>query len=175
MILKKTIFILSTLLLTTSSIADTSKIKDNFFSSIESFLDGNFEDTEFTLKSAEGLKPQIGILTFKPLIDNDDSLTFMQGSFFAHDGDRETLNLGFGRRMFNADESIMFGLNAFYDHELDYDHQRTSLGAEIKSSILELNTNHYFAISNEVTGKNNIKEEVADGYDVEISAPKLVL
>ena len=170
MILKKTIFILSTLLLTTSSIADTSKIKDNFFSSIESFLDGNFEDTEFTLKSAEGLKPQIGILTFKPLIDTDDSLTFMQGSFFTHDGDRETLNLGFGRRMFNNDDSVMFGLNAFYDYELDYDHQRTSLGTEIRSSILELNTNHYFAISNEVTGKNNIKEEVADGYDIEIGA-----
>ena len=170
MILKKTIFILSTLLLTTSSIADTSKIKDNFFSSIESFLDGNFEDTEFTLKSAEGLKPQIGILTFKPLIDTDDSLTFMQGSFFTHDGDRETLNLGFGRRMFSNDDSVMFGLNAFYDHELDYDHQRTSLGTEIRSSILELNTNHYFAISNEVTGKNNIKEEVADGYDIEIGA-----
>ena len=101
---------------------------------------------------------------------NDDGLTFFQGSFFTHDGDRETLNLGFGKRMFNADESIMFGLNAFYDHELDYDHQRTSLGAEIKSLILELNTNHYFAISNEVTGKNNIKEEVADGYDLEIGA-----
>ena len=33
------------------------------------------------------------------------------------------------------------------------------LGAEIKSSILELNTNHYFAISNEVTGKNSVKED----------------
>ena len=64
----------------------------------------------------------------------------------------------------------MFGLNAFYDHELDYDHQRGSIGAEIKSSILEFNTNHYFAISNEVTGKNNIKETVADGYDLEIGA-----
>ena len=170
MILKKTIFILSTLLITTSSIADVTKIKDNFFSSIESFLDGNFEDTEFTLKSAEGLKPQIGILTFKPLIDTDDSLTFMQGSFFTHDGDRETINLGFGRRMFSNDDSVMFGLNAFYDYELDYDHQRTSLGTEIRSSILELNTNHYFVISNEVTGKNNIKEEVADGYDIEIGA-----
>ena len=40
------------------------------------------------------------------------------------------------------------------------------LGGEIKSSILELNTNHYFAISNEVTGKNSVKETVADGYDL---------
>ena len=154
----------------TVSVADTSKIKSNFFSSIESFLNDNFENTDISIKSTEGLKPQIGILTLKPLVDNDDGLTFFQGSFFTHDGDRETLNLGFGKRMFNADDSIMFGLNAFYDHELDYDHQRGSIGAEIRSSILELNTNHYFAISDEKTGKNNVKEEVADGYDLEIGA-----
>ena len=64
----------------------------------------------------------------------------------------------------------MYGLNAFYDHELDYDHQRGSVGGEIKSSILELNTNHYFSISDERTGKNSVKEEVADGYDLELGA-----
>ena len=72
-------------------------------------------------------------------------------------------------RIFNNDDSVMFGLNTFYDHELDYNHQRTSLGAEIRSSILELNSNHYFALSNSRTGKDNIKEEVADGYDIEIA------
>ena len=159
------------LIIASSAYADTSKIKDNFFSSIESFLDGNFEDTDFSIKSTEGLKPQIGILTFKPLNDTDDGLTFFQGSFFTHDGgDRNTLNLGLGKRILSNDESVMFGLNAFYDYEIDYDHQRASIGGEIKSSILELSTNHYFAISNEVTGKNNIKEEVADGYDIEIGA-----
>ena len=159
------------LIITTVANADTSKIKDNFFSSIESFLDGNFEDTDFSIKSTEGLKPQIGILTFKPLNDTDDGLTFFQGSFFTHDGgDRNTLNLGLGKRILSNDESVMFGLNAFYDYEIDYDHQRASIGGEIKSSILELSTNHYFAISNEVTGKNNIKEEVADGYDLEFGA-----
>jgi len=157
--------------LSTASVADTSKIKDSFFSSIESFLDGNFEDTDFSIKSIEGLKPQIGILTFKPLNDTDDGLTFFQGSFFTHDGgDRNTLNLGLGKRLFNDDESIMFGLNSFYDYEIDYDHQRASIGGEIKSSILELSTNHYFGISGEQTGKNNTKEKVADGYDLEFGA-----
>ena len=162
------ILIISTLIFTSStSIADTAKIKTNFFSSIESFLDSNFKDTDFSIKSTEGLKPQIGILTFKPLNDTDEGLTFFQGSFFTHDGDRETLNLGLGKRMFNEDDSAMFGLNVFYDHELDYNHQRVSIGGEIKSSILELSTNHYFGTSGEQTGKNNIKEEVADGYDLE--------
>ena len=170
-VMKKFLIIILTLFVFNVSNADTSKIKDNFFSSIESFLDGNFDDTDFSIKSTEGLKPQIGILTFKPLNDTDEGLTFFQGSFFTHDGgDRNTLNLGLGKRILSNDESVMFGLNAFYDHEIDYDHQRASIGGEIKSSILELSTNHYFAISNEVTGKNNIKEEVADGYDLEFGA-----
>ena len=168
--MKKYLILLFTVFVFTTSSADTSKVKDKFFSSIEEYFNGNFEDTEFSFKSKEGNKPEIGILTFKPLNDSDDGLTFFQGSFFTHDGDRETLNLGFGKRFFNSDKSFLYGLNAFYDHELDYDHQRGSVGGEIKSSILELNTNHYFSISDERTGKNNIKEEVADGYDVELGA-----
>ena len=163
---KLLIIILSAFVFSTSS-ADTSKIKDKFFSSIESFLDSNFEDTDFSIKSKEGNKPEIGILTFKPLNDSDDGLTFFQGSLFTHDGDRETINLGLGKRVFTEDKSFMYGLNVFYDHELDYNHQRGSIGGEIKSSILELNTNHYFGISDQRTGKNSIKEDVADGYDLE--------
>ena len=166
----KNLVILFFLLLTSFSFADTLKIKDKFVSSFESFLNENFENTDFTIKSIENNKPEIGILTLKPLIDTDNGLTFFQGSFFTHDGDRETLNLGFGKRILSNDESFLFGLNGFYDHELDYDHQRASIGGEIKSSILELSTNHYFGISGEQTGKNNTKEEVADGYDLEIGA-----
>ena len=169
--MKKILILILSFFIFNASNADILKIKDNFFSSIESFLDGNFDDTDFSIKSTEGLKPQIGILTFKPLKDTDDGLTFFQGSFFTHDGgDRNTLNLGLGKRIFNDDESVMFGLNSFYDYEIDYDHQRASIGGEIKSSILELSTNHYFAISGEQTGKNNTKEKVADGYDLEFGA-----
>ena len=168
--LKNLVILLFLFFLTPFSFADTLKIKNKFVSSFEGFLNENFENTDFTIKSIENNKPEIGILTLKPLIDTDKGLTFFQGSFFTHDGDRETLNLGFGRRIFSNDDSVMFGLNAFYDHELGYDHQRTSLGAEIRSSILELNSNHYFALSNSRTGKDNVKEEVADGYDIEIGA-----
>ena len=168
--IKNLVILLFLLFLTPFSFADTLKIKNKFVSSFESFLNENFENTDFTIKSIENNKPEIGILTLKPLIDTDNGLTFFQGSFFTHDGDRETLNLGFGRRIFSNDDSVMFGLNAFYDHELGYDHQRTSLGAEIRSSILELNSNHYFALSNSRTVKDNVKEEVADGYDIEIGA-----
>ena len=168
--MKKYLILLFTVFIFTTSSADTSKIKDKFFSSIESYLNDNFEDTEFTIKSKEGNKPEIGILTFKPLNDTNDGLTFFQGSLFTHDGDRETLNLGFGKRFLSSDENFIYGLNIFYDRELDFNHQRGSIGGEIKSSILELNTNHYFAISDQRTGKNNVEEEVADGYDLELGA-----
>ena len=164
---KISIIVISVFLFTTSTL-NALDLKDNFFSSIENFFDGNFENTDFSIKSKEGLKPEIGISTLKPLNDTDKGLSFFQGSFFTHDGDRETFNLGFGKRFLSSDQSFLYGINFFYDHELDYDHQRGSIGGEIKSSIIELNTNHYYAISNERTGKNNIKEEVSDGYDLEL-------
>lgn len=154
----------------TISLADVAEIKDRFFSSIETLLDGNFEHTDFTIKSTEETKPEISIETLKPITDTDDSLTFFQGSLFVHDGDRETINLGLGKRFFSDDDTIMYGLNAFYDHEFDYDHSRTSLGAEIKSSYLELNYNQYFSNSNSKTGKNSKSEEAVDGYDLELGA-----
>ena len=106
----------------TVSVADMGQVKDKFFSSIENFLDGSFEHTDFTLKATEETKPEFSIETFKPLSETDNGLTFFQGSIFAHDGTRETINLGFGKRIFSDDENMMFGLNAFYDHEWDYDH-----------------------------------------------------
>ena len=78
----KNLVILIFLLLTSFSFADTLKIKDKFVSSFESFLNENFENTDFTIKSIENSKPEIGILTLKPLIDTDNGLTFFQGSFF---------------------------------------------------------------------------------------------
>jgi len=65
------------------------------------------------------------------------------------------------------DESLLFGINAFYDYELDYEHQRLSIGTEIKSSILDLNYNQYFSQSSNKNGKDNKNEEAIDGYDIE--------
>ena len=43
----------------TISLADIKQVKDNFFNSLESFLDGNFEHTDFTLRTTEETKPEI--------------------------------------------------------------------------------------------------------------------
>ena len=165
-------FIAKLLIILTSftvvSVADVGQVKDKFFSSIETFLDGSFEHTDFSIVSTEHTKPEISIEIFKPLTEDESGLSFFQGSLFTHDGTRETINLGFGKRIFSDDNNIMYGLNAFYDYEFDYDHSRASLGGEIRSSFLELNYNQYFSQSDSRTGKGGVAEEVLDGYDLEL-------
>lgn len=150
------------------SFADIQKIKNNVYSSLEQLLGERFKNTDFSIKSIEETKPQISIKTLKPIVKNENDITFFQGSLFTHDGDRETLNLGLGKRFLKDNENLMLGINAFYDHEFDYTHQRASIGAEIQSSILELNINNYFAISDKKEGKNGNDEEALDGYDLEV-------
>ena len=158
------------LLFISASFAKVDEVVDRFYSSLESFLEENFENTDFSIKKIETIKPEIGIQTFKIFSEDSSDLSFFQGSLFLHDSDRETFNIGLGQRYLSNDESILFGLNAFYDYEFDYEHQRFSIGAEIKSSILDLNYNQYFAESSSKKGKNGKDEEAIDGYDVEIGA-----
>ena len=153
-----------------ASFAKVDEVVDRFYNSLESFLEENFENTDFSIKKIESIKPEIGIQTFKIFSEDSSDLSFFQGSLFLHDSDRETFNVGLGQRYLSNDESILFGLNAFYDYEFDYEHQRFSIGAEIKSSILDLNYNQYFAQSSSKKGKNGKDEEAIDGYDVEIGA-----
>ena len=158
------------LLFISASFAKVDKVVDRFYSSLESFLEENFENTDFSIKKIETIKPEIGIQTFKIFSEDSSDLSFFQGSLFLHDSDRETFNIGVGQRYLSNDESILFGLNAFYDYEFDYEHQRFSIGAEIKSSILDLNYNQYFAESSSKKGKNGKDEEAIDGFDAELGA-----
>ena len=158
------------LLFISATFAKVDEAVDRFYSSLESFLEENFENTDFSIKKIESIKPEIGIQTLKIFSEDNSDLSFFQGSLFLHDSDRETFNIGLGQRYLSKDESILFGFNAFYDYEFDYEHQRFSIGAEIKSSILDLNYNQYFAESSSKKGKDGKNEEAIDGYDVEIGA-----
>jgi hypothetical protein len=144
---------------------DTAKRRT--LNKLESAINKNLDNTEVTITSQERNKPQFKILTVQPLAEQENNITFFQGSAIRSDGDRETVNLGLGHRIFLNDDLTMLGINGFYDHELDYDHKRTSIGAELRTSAYEFNTNSYFAGSNSRTGKNNIAEESLDGFDFE--------
>ena len=167
---KKFVLIAITLIfsfLTNSVFAGWDTAKRRTLNKLESAINKNLDNTEVTITSTERNKPEFKILTVQPLAEQENNITFFQGSAIRSDGDRETVNLGLGHRIFLNDDLTMLGINGFYDHELDYDHKRTSIGAELRTSAYEFNTNSYFAGSNSRTGKNNIAEESLDGFDFE--------
>ena len=168
--MKKLILIIltSSLFLTNTAFAGWDSVKKKSLNKLESTINKNLDNTEVTITSMERNKPNFEIITVQPLQEQDDNITFFQGSAIRSDGDRETVNLGLGHRIFLNNDLTMLGINGFYDHELDYDHKRTSLGAELRTSAYEFNTNAYFAASNARTGKNSIEEEALDGYDFEV-------
>ena len=162
---KLTISIILISLFTFPVNAGWDKVKKKSFNKLESTINKNLDNTEVTITSTERNKPKFEIITVQPLAEEENNITFFQGSAIRSDGDRETVNLGLGHRIFINDDLTMLGINGFYDHELDYDHKRTSIGAEIRSSAYEFNSNSYFAGSNSRTGKNNIAEESLDGFE----------
>jgi hypothetical protein len=159
-------------LFSTVTLADVNKIRSEVFGSLENFINEKFENTDIKIKASENNQdnPEISIQTLQPIFDKNNDLTFFQGSFLMHDEDRETLNLGIGKRILTNDENFIFGFNTFYDYEFDYKHKRFSWGTEIKSSILELNTNNYYGHSDTRIGKNDRNEKALDGYDVELGS-----
>ena len=86
---------------------------------------------------------------------------------FVNDG-RETLNIGLGYRRLSDNEKWLSGINLFYDYEFPYDHRRASIGAELRSSVFELNANKYYGLSNELTGENGVSETALGGFDFEL-------
>ena len=89
-----------------------------------------------------------------------------QTSISTRGNDRETFNTGFIFRNLSDDKKWIRGINLFYDHEFPYVHQRYSAGLEIKSSVLELNSNFYQRISGDKT-IGDTTERAMDGADIE--------
>ena len=135
----------------------------------ETSLESLVDRTEVTIEGFEGSKPTFSILTTQPITESEDlkDTTFWQGSIFSNDG-RETLNLGLGYRRLSDDEKWLSGINLFYDHEFPYDHRRASIGAELKSSLVEFNANKYYGLSNALTGENGVQETALGGFEFEL-------
>ena len=93
--------------------------------------------------------------------------TFVQSSATNTNG-HTVLNVGVGQRYLNDDETVMTGINAFFDYNVDYSHQRASVGAEFKTSAFEVTANSYSALTKWKTGKNNNQERALDGYEIEV-------
>jgi hypothetical protein len=85
------------------------------------------------------------ILGVRDILPSDNSNLFTQFSLHTQEinSDKRIIgNLGLGYRFLNADQSMMFGANTFYDQDLEEGHKRVGFGLEGKAAILDLNYNH---------------------------------
>jgi len=153
-----------------------SYLKSNLANSIENAAEqairSRVPNVEVEISGFKDGKPQYGIIAVQPLSDNlrTGRATFLQVSAFAHN-DRQPLNLGIGQRFLHNGGKVITGLNVFFDHELDYEHQRWSIGGEILTSVGDVRVNFYEAISDEEVGKDNALEQALGGFDAELALP----
>ena len=138
----------------------------------QTFLEQYFPTVEISFETKEGNKPTTGILVVAPLSDREDvqNTLFTQVSAFYTDN-RTTLNAGLGYRRLEFDNTLMFGVNAFYDHEFPYDHGRYSIGLEARTTVGEINANIYQATTKWKTGRGGQQERALDGWDIEAGLP----
>ena len=172
----KKIILISTLLVFGLS-AHAADIKNKFMNNFNSYLNDSlgqlFPTSEVSLSSGKTNEVTGSILVIKPLsdINDNENILFTQGSLFLSDESRETLNLGIGKRKLVNDDTLLIGANLFYDHELDYDHQRASVGIEAISSVGSFRLNQYYGLSGWTAGLDNVQEKALNGQDIEVGAP----
>jgi adhesin/invasin len=139
-----------------------------FTDSINSFIKNNFENNkylDFSLNTQDYLKPTFSIMSVKEITKIDSGTIFNQTSINTHDGD-ETINIGFGTRRLLNDNTMIFGANAFYDHQLTESHERVGVGVEAITSDFDLRYNHYSAMSGRRTNAEGTIERALDGWDL---------
>ena len=115
---------------------------------------------------------QFEILVVRDVSSKENSNLFTQFSIHTQEvnnDDRYIGNLGLGYRFLNADQSMMFGVNSFYDRDISEDHSRISFGLEAKSSMLDFTFNKYMKTTNMLV-VNSTEEQALSGLDYNISS-----
>ncbi|WP_257282821.1 inverse autotransporter beta domain-containing protein [Endozoicomonas sp. SESOKO1] len=116
----------------------------------------------FAIQNNADGKPQSSWFVQPGVVLNDDET--YSGRDFAH--------IGIGYRWHN--DRHFYGVNAFYDYDLDRSHQRASIGAEIGSRYLTVGSNYYFSLSGwkdspdafDELGIDALMERPARGFDI---------
>lgn len=138
----------------------------------KTFLQKYFPTVELQLDLFDHNKTQSGLLIVAPLSDPKDvkNTFFTQDSIYYKDG-RTTVNLGLGYRRLELDNTLMLGINGFYDHEFPYDNSRTSIGLEARTTVGEVNFNQYWGMSGWRNAANSLQEKSLGGTDLEFGVP----
>ena len=120
-----------------------------------------------------GYSPDFSILGVREIASIDNGKIFTQFSLFNTEvasgkpkGDERTIgNLGLGVRKLTHDNTIMIGVNNFWDTSIEEEHLRTSLGLEARSAVLEMNYNRYIGV-----GDTYSEEHVLDGHTFQLTS-----
>ena len=123
--------------------------------------------TEFSIDFRENHSPNYSILAVREISPMEDGNLFTQFSLFNTEQsgeDRIVGNLGFGKRKLIKNNTLMIGLNNFYDYEVESENTRTSLGLEIRSAVIEGIVNRYVGLT------DRSEERVLDGWDYKLSS-----
>ena len=176
--MKKYLIALSILFMTSASIAEdvaneTLNIVSKKVSDFALNLIPGEGHTEASINLREEYSPDFSILGVREITPIDDGTFFTQFSLFSTelsngkpDGDERIIgNLGFGARKLTEDKTILYGINSFYDVDLEENHTRASVGAEVRSAVLAFHFNKYEGLSDEYNDEN-----VLNGWDYQLSS-----
>ena len=149
-----------------------SKVSKDFSEFASNLIPGEGH-TELGLDLREGYSPDFSILAVREITPIEDGKVFTQFSLFATEaangqagGDSRYIgNLGLGARKLTQDNTIMFGINNFYDYDVKDNHLRTSLGAEVRSAVFDFRVNRYIGLRD-----NYNEEQVLDGWDYTLAS-----
>jgi len=178
LLMKKFIFLLIGLLVSTSVSADDlenvlNKVYDKGSKTAEGYLENLLDgpgDTEVSISAKNENKPTGTIMIVRPISVNENDLTFYQAqlnSFHVLGDTRQSMNFGLGKRFLSGDGSAFFGINSFLDYDIE-SNSRLGFGTEFRASNFDVFGNYYkgaFGGSNQV-GIDT--ERVLDGYDIKI-------
>ncbi|MDG4717729.1 MULTISPECIES: inverse autotransporter beta domain-containing protein [Thalassospira] len=117
------------------------------------------------------------VLTVQPLYQSDN----LEHTFFTQlsqqrydylDLNRDVTNIGLGYRKLFADNTVLLGANTFFDWEWERQHKRAGFGVEAKWYGLDFTGNTYYGLGGASTKglTGDTREEVLDGYDLELGA-----
>tara|TARA_B110000259_G_scaffold126139_1_gene142756 strand:+ start:862 stop:1740 length:879 start_codon:yes stop_codon:yes gene_type:complete len=174
--MKKILLLILTFFISSAVNADVkgqalSNISGKISSTIGNLIPGEGV-TEVSVEIREEDNPDFEILGVRDILSKENSNLFTQFSIHNNEvnGDNRYIgNLGLGYRFLNSDKSMMFGVNSFYDRDLQEDHSRVSLGLEAKASILNFTLNKYQKTTN-MKVVNGDEEQTLSGLDYNISS-----
>lgn len=130
---------------------------------------------ETELEVNENNVPHWSVLGVFPLFESED----LQNTLFTQISqrryrllgiNRDVTNVGLGYRRLFLENTVLLGVNGFFDYDWKYNHQRVSSGFEAKWAGLDFGANAYWKASDVHTADAGNTEEVLGGHDFRLAS-----